>query len=467
MTSILDQNLVLNTSNFPSIKGDGLTDDTIALQAAFDMAGAQQLSLWLTNDAVYKITSPLLIKFNNFKLFGNHAEIDYYGTSGAAIDAQLISSIYPQSVVAQDLNIVLKASGTTAIGWNHRFSRSFLRNVSVAVNFPGQTGFALPGDTNGTGPHYNTFEDCSVQGSENMVKTGTGPSAVFVDGISVAPYSIVLKITAGGSLGAAQFKWSSDGGSTFTTGVTVVSSVVLGSIGLTAYFPAGTYVLGTTYTCQTAQTGWLFSFNNSFPILCPNANLFLHSRTKQIETGWSICGNKNTLMLPVCEGSTGQSFLVNNALSSSGAIYNSIIGAYVSGDTDSIGFNIGSNAVDTVVQDPLITNTIVPLTDSGIRSHISFAYTLTNITSSYVISTTDRIVSVGTISSPITISLPSLPIKGLLFKIKDSSGSAFAHNISISTTDGSTIDGSISPVILNSNYQSVEVMYNGTQWNIL
>lgn len=66
-------------------------------------------------------------------------------------------------------------------------------------------------------------------------------------------YEFVLEITTPGTVGVAVFKWSSNGGTSYTTGVTTAASVVLTGTGITVKFPAGTYTAADTST--TSATG--------------------------------------------------------------------------------------------------------------------------------------------------------------------------------------------------------------------
>ncbi len=77
---------------------------------------------------------------------------------------------------------------------------------------------------------------------------------------------------------------------------------------------------------------------------------------------------------------------------------------------------------------------------------------------------TDYVILVDT-SSARTINLISSPVTGTTYRIKDNVGSAVTNNITITPAAGN-IDGSGSFVI-SSNWGSVDVTYNGVQWNIL
>ncbi len=92
----------------------------------------------------------------------------------------------------------------------------------------------------------------------------------------------------------------------------------------------------------------------------------------------------------------------------------------------------------------------VPITTPG-------AYPYTTLTSDFVI-------LVDT-SAARTITPLGSPATGQMYRIKDNTGSAALNNITI-TPSGKNIDGAASKVI-NSNYGSVDIVYNGTQWNLL
>lgn len=92
-----------------------------------------------------------------------------------------------------------------------------------------------------------TFTKISVP-----VRTGgsSGPAVTFT-GTPLDDYDIIIEITTGGAVATAVFKWSKDGGATYTTGVTTASTVVLTGTGVTANFAAGTYVVAEKYSVTT------------------------------------------------------------------------------------------------------------------------------------------------------------------------------------------------------------------------
>lgn len=76
----------------------------------------------------------------------------------------------------------------------------------------------------------------------------------------------------------------------------------------------------------------------------------------------------------------------------------------------------------------------------------------------------DNVILVDTSAARTIIPLAS-PQTGQIHRIKDNVGSAAANNITV-TPSGKNIDGSAS-FLINTNYGSIDIVFNGTQWNIL
>lgn len=82
------------------------------------------------------------------------------------------------------------------------------------------------------------------------------------------------------------------------------------------------------------------------------------------------------------------------------------------------------------------------------------------------INPTDFIVIVNKASgAATTVNLPSSPDTGRCLRIKDGKGDAGTNSITITPAAGN-IDGA-STFIIVVNYGSIDVCYNGTQWNVL
>lgn len=65
-----------------------------------------------------------------------------------------------------------------------------------------------------------------------------------------------------------------------------------------------------------------------------------------------------------------------------------------------------------------------------------------------------------------TVTLVSSPVLNQMIYIKDISGNAVTNNITIDPPGSVTVDGNLT-FLLNNNYASVTLIFNGTNWNIL
>lgn len=80
--------------------------------------------------------------------------------------------------------------------------------------------------------------------------------------------------------------------------------------------------------------------------------------------------------------------------------------------------------------------------------------------SSYDVKVDDMFLDVS-VNQATTLTLPKSPPIGTNLIIKDSSGSAGTHNITITANTGNTIEGSTSKLI-NTNYGVLSIIYDGT-----
>lgn len=83
----------------------------------------------------------------------------------------------------------------------------------------------------------------------------------------------------------------------------------------------------------------------------------------------------------------------------------------------------------------------------------------------YQVLGTDAIIGVTSTAAPRTITMPLTPTTGQIWTIKDESGGAAANNITVSG-NGRNIDGS-STFIINTNYGSIEVYFNGVNFFVI
>ncbi len=95
------------------------------------------------------------------------------------------------------------------------------------------------------------------------------------------------------------------------------------------------------------------------------------------------------------------------------------------------------------------------------------AFTYTNVnTTPYVVLPADQFLGVDCSGGIITVQLPNAPSTGRIFVIKDRTGSSRTNNITVTTVGGAvTIDGATTYVI-NSAYQSIQLLFDGTTYQI-
>lgn len=98
--------------------------------------------------------------------------------------------------------------------------------------------------------------------------------------------------------------------------------------------------------------------------------------------------------------------------------------------------------------------------------HPGFAVNYTDVTTTpYVVTSTDYYLSVNT-AIAITIQLPNAPTANRLYIIKDRTGNAGIQNITVTTVGGAVnIDGATS-FLINSAYQSIQLLFNGTSYEV-
>lgn len=93
--------------------------------------------------------------------------------------------------------------------------------------------------------------------------------------------------------------------------------------------------------------------------------------------------------------------------------------------------------------------------------------TYTSVSSSpYVVLTTDEFISVDCSGGAITVQLPNASTLGQVFAIKDRTGSAASNNITVTTVGGAVLIDGATTFVMNSAYESIEVIGNGSSYEV-
>ncbi len=104
----------------------------------------------------------------------------------------------------------------------------------------------------------------------------------------------------------------------------------------------------------------------------------------------------------------------------------------------------------------------ITITDTG---GSGFTYTNVN-TTPYIVLPADQFLGVDCSGGAITIQLPNAPTTGRIFIVKDRTGSSLANPITVTTVGGAVnIDGATS-YVMQSAYQSIELLFDGTTYQV-
>lgn len=259
-------------------------------------------------------------------------------------------------------------------------------------------------------------------------------------------------------------------------GINTASLFASTSSALFYFFNLNITSTGATTTASTFAGGSLY-INDSylaFPITTTGNALSIITSTSFIQQANVTCLNINGLggnIADRCYFASGSASAISIGGSAVLALSNSTIqstntnaitgaGTLQYGSIDFIGTAV---AVNTSFQTPLnvfLSNISVQKIkmNSGLISTITSpgAYPYTTLATDYVILVDSSVAR--------TINLIASPATGTTYRIKDSTGSAATNNITITPAAGN-IDGAVN-YIMTTNYQEIDIIYSGTQWNV-
>jgi len=127
----------------------------------------------------------------------------------------------------------------------------------------------------------------------------------------------------------------------------------------------------------------------------------------------------------------------------------------------------GANNIFIVGDGVTILTSGNPGTNTLTISSTGVFYNYVNVNSTpYVVLSTDDFISVDCSVIPITIQLPDIPTVGIPFFIKDRTGNADGNNITITTVSGVVLIEGNTTYDIDSDFQSVSIIGNGTAYEI-
>jgi hypothetical protein len=270
-------------------------------------------------------------------------------------------------------------------------------------------------------------------------------------GAILAGTSTSLQMLQSGALGAPS--WS-----TSTWPATTIQYGIL--------YSSGTNVVG---QISTANNGILITSGTGIPSISstlPSAVQLNITSVGALSAG-SLAAGFTPVTVPL--GGTGATTLAlhgvlyGNGTSPIAATSALTDGAIVIGSTG------GSPAAANIIAGPNIAIVNGPNTIqiSALSGSDVVSYTgISNADTPYVALSTDYYISCDVSAGVITIRLPNAPTSGRVFVIKDKVGLCATNNITITTVAGIvTIDGSTN-FVMNTAYEAVNLIFNGSNYEI-
>lgn len=143
-------------------------------------------------------------------------------------------------------------------------------------------------------------------------------------------------------------------------------------------------------------------------------------------------------------------------------------GSVTAGTNQALLYNIagvatlqGTSGHNLVAGTTSVASTSTTKFTTNVGRRVNTVVTTTNLS----VSAGTEVIIVGAISAGVTITLPSGPTAGDTYTVKDQLGNAVANNIIVSG-NGNNIDGS-STYTMNTNYQSITVIFANSSWSII
>lgn len=116
---------------------------------------------------------------------------------------------------------------------------------------------------------------------------------------------------------------------------------------------------------------------------------------------------------------------------------------------------IGGSASNLILTDVTINGSVTSRTE-----------TIVTVAGTYIVQPSDYVITINkTVPEITSVTLPASPAASRSLIVKDGAGNAASYNITLDG-NGKNIDGQATQ-ILNVDYEALEIIYNGTEWNII
>lgn len=164
--------------------------------------------------------------------------------------------------------------------------------------------------------------------------------------------------------------------------------------------------------------------------------------------------NSGTQSGIVFSGGTTTCSVTNTAFLSSNA---SVVTGSGTLNYDKLSFTGSSSVIDVST-----TNKLYAPEDALVPSYTA----IDNTDSPYTVLYTDSYISVDSSGGAVTIRLPNAPFTKKVFTVKDRTGSAATNNITVTTLGGAVSIDAGTSFVMNNNYSSTRLVFNGTSYEI-
>lgn len=500
---------VFNVKDFGA-KGDGRTDDTVAIQAAIDAAFASKASTSLTHGATV-ILPPGQYRTKGGLLLKKGVTVEGQSENGATLrwdcdtaDAEGIgycmAGIGNRATPEQLLNVYVKNLTFAVLGATtldalkpfllfdycveptvDRIRTSGLNTITYVlttgiklvdcqnaqitdfVNDGGWEGLRLEAGAAGFGSKVGRFENLHLYGTRSAGLVMASSDDNLFSGVLIESYSLTAATPSAAYINNsdrnlfAGLSVYTGGANKFQYGIHVdgdCSNNVFNGIAVLGTAGAGV-ILNATSANNRINGGTIKNCGGdgvSIQVSASYNSLIGVSATDNGGEGFDIINATavgNVLIGCLARGNTG------TGLKAAAGSSSSAIGCQSTGNT---GGDI-NYAWDVMLRGKTFTGT--PYFAEGFRLPTLVA-TATPVA---VAATNQVVITKMAAASAVAVNLPAAPVSGQTHTIKDGKGDAAANNVTITPAAGN-IDGAAN-YVLTQNYESVTLIYNGTEWSVI